>query len=75
MRRHTEVPHVKISESDLKIWIRGMLYKSILGKKPKSLRFRKVTINFIWRFKFWLDSVKVEVTRRLSEGNVNVIIF
>jgi hypothetical protein len=52
-----------------------MLYKFILGKRPKTTSFGKVTINFIWKFKFWSDLVKEEVARRLNEGNVNVIIF
>jgi hypothetical protein len=73
--RHTEVPQVKISESDLQNWIHGVMYKFVLGKKPKITSFGKVAINFILKFKFLSDLVKAEVASRLNEGNVNVIIF
>jgi hypothetical protein len=42
-----------------------MLYKFILGKRPKTTSFEKVTI---WKFKFWSDLVKEEVVRRPGEG-------
>jgi hypothetical protein len=42
-----------------------MLYKFILGKRPKTTSFGKVAI---WKFKFWLDLVKAEVVSRLGEG-------
>jgi hypothetical protein len=41
----------------------------------KTTSLGKVIVDVIWKFKFWLDLVKEEVERRLSEGNVNVIIF
>jgi hypothetical protein len=47
-----------------------MMYKFILGKILKTTRFGKVTINFIWKFKFWSDLVKKEVETRFNEGNV-----
>jgi hypothetical protein len=64
-RRHTKVPQVKILESYLQNWIRGMLYKFILGKRPKTTSFGKVSI---WKFKFWSDLVKEEVVSRPGEG-------
>jgi hypothetical protein len=42
-----------------------MLYKFILGKRPKTTSFEKVTI---WKFKFWSDLVKEEVVSRPGEG-------
>jgi hypothetical protein len=42
-----------------------MLNKFILGKRPKTTRFEKVTI---WKFKFWLDHVNIKVVSRPGEG-------
>jgi hypothetical protein len=42
-----------------------MLYKFVLAKKPKTRSFGKASI---WKFKFWLDLVKVEVVSGTGEG-------
>jgi hypothetical protein len=42
-----------------------MVYKLILAKRPKIARFGKFSI---WKFKFWSDSVKVEVMIIPCEG-------
>jgi hypothetical protein len=41
-----------------------MLYKCVLGKRPKLASFGKVSI---WKFKFWSALVKAEVVNRLGE--------
>jgi hypothetical protein len=45
-----------------------MLYKFVLGKRPKKTRFGKITI---WKFKFWLDLVKEEAMSIPSEDRSN----
>jgi hypothetical protein len=40
------------------------LYKFILGKRPKTTSFKKVTI---WKLKFWGDLVKEKVARKPDE--------
>jgi hypothetical protein len=42
-----------------------MLYKFILGKRPKTTSFGKVNV---WKFKFWSDLVKAEAVSKLGEG-------
>jgi hypothetical protein len=45
-----------------------MLYNFVLRKRPKTTSFGKVAI---WKFKFWLDLIKVEVVSILGEGRSN----
>jgi hypothetical protein len=42
-----------------------MLYKFVLGKRPKTTSFVKVTL---WKLKFWSDLVKEKVVVKPGKG-------